>query len=271
MPETRFKFGKNWEYFLNSLNETQIRQAEISLKEMLGITTLKDKTFLDIGCGSGIFSLAAMRLGAKVASFDYDADSVECAKKLRKRFFDKNEDWQITQGDALNAGYLKSLGRFDIVYSWGVLHHTGDMWRALENISDLNPDAGTLFISLYNDQGLESKMWKIVKKSYNVLPGLFKPLILLGIFVRLWTLTILKDSLKGDPFKTLCNYNKNRGMSVWRDLIDWAGGYPFEVARPGQVIAFFEKRGYRSAKVKLCHGSGCNEYVFVKQPAGTAA
>ena len=167
MAETRFKFGKNWEYFLNSLDETQIQQAEISLKEMLGIAALRDKTFLDVGCGSGIFSLAAMRLGAKVTSFDYDADSVDCAKKLKKQFFNDNNNWQIGQGDALNNEYLKSLGQFDIVYSWGVLHHTGNMWKALDNISNLNLNNGTLFISLYNDQGLESKMWKIVKKFAN--------------------------------------------------------------------------------------------------------
>lgn len=264
MTETRFKFGKNWEYFLNSLNEAQIQQAEISLKEMLGVETLKDKSFLDIGCGSGLFSLAAMRLGAKVTSFDYDTDSVECAKKLKNQFFNGDSRWLIAQGDALDSGYLKALGRFDVVYSWGVLHHTGKMWQALANVSDSTSNNGTLFIALYNDQGLESQIWKAVKKSYNVLPDFFKPLILAAIFVRLWTLTILKDTLKGNPVRTLRAYRKNRGMSPWRDLIDWAGGYPFEVAKPGNVISFFEDKGFKLAKFKPSNGSGCNEYVFLK-------
>ena len=266
MSETRFKFGKNWEYFLNSLDEAGIHQAEISLKEMLGINTLAGKTFLDVGSGSGVFSLAARRLGAKVTSFDYDFDSVECAKKLKKQFFDDNDNWQIDQGDVLNAEYLKSLGQFDIVYSWGVLHHTGDMWRALKNISNLNLNNGILFISLYNDQGLESKLWGIVKKSYNILPNLFKPFILAITFTRMWAITILKDTLKGHPLKTLRSYNKNRGMSVWRDVVDWAGGYPFEVAKPNDVIGFFGKKGFKLIKIKHSDGSGCNEYVFLKRP-----
>lgn len=264
MPETRFKFGKNWECFLKSLNETQLLQAEASLREMLGVGALRGRKFLDIGCGSGLFSLAAMRLGATVTSFDYDADSVACAERLKAQFFDGNEDWRIARGDALDAGYLGSLGQFDIVYSWGVLHHTGDMWRALDNISALGAAGGTLFIALYNDQGLESRVWKVVKRTYNMLPDLLKPLVSLATFLRMWTLTVLKDALKGHPFKTLSNYHSNRGMSVWRDVVDWAGGYPFEVARPDDVISFFEKKGFRLVRLKRSSGSGCNEYLFSK-------
>lgn len=264
MNETRFKFGKNWEYFLNTLDETQLREAELSLKEMLGVDTLKDRTFLDVGCGSGIFSLAARRLGARVTSFDYDADSVACAEKLKKQFFDGSEDWKVGRGDALDGKFLQALGKFDIVYSWGVLHHTGDMWKALDNISGLCREGGTLFVSLYNDQGLESRLWKAVKKTYNLLPDPLKPLVSLLTFLRMWTLTILKDSLSGHPMKTLGNYKQNRGMSVWRDVVDWAGGYPFEVAKPEEVTAFFVKRGYKPVKLKRCTGSGCNEFVFSK-------
>jgi 2-polyprenyl-6-hydroxyphenyl methylase/3-demethylubiquinone-9 3-methyltransferase len=75
----RFRFGKNWSSFLKTINEERIIEAENSLKKMLGINDLKDKDFLDIGSDSGLFSLAAMRLGARrVYSFDYDPDSVAC-------------------------------------------------------------------------------------------------------------------------------------------------------------------------------------------------
>lgn len=266
MTEIRFGFGKNWEYFLGSLDEERVVRAEISLKEMLGVDGLRGRTFLDVGCGSGLFSLAAMRLGAKVTSFDYDPDSVECAKKLKTRFFAGDESWKIMRGDALDREFVKSLGRFDIVYSWGVLHHTGKMWEALRNVSELNSENGVLFISLYNDQGFESRVWKIIKRTYNVSPDLLKPAILTACFMRLWTLTILRDALKGSPLRTLRNYGSNRGMSAWRDLVDWVGGYPFETAKPDEVEGFFRERGFKLSKASLSRGSGCNEFVFLKQP-----
>ena len=100
---------------------------------MLEMDDLTGKTFLDIGSGSGLFSLAARRLGAKVHSFDFDSNSYGCTMELRKRYFDGDGNWKVEQGSALDRNYIESLGKFDIVYSWGVLHHTGAMWTALEN------------------------------------------------------------------------------------------------------------------------------------------
>lgn len=123
----RFEFGKNWSRFLELLNEERILKAEQSLREMLEVENLEGKTFLDIGSGSGLFSLAARRLGAKVYSFDFDTNSFECTTELRRRFFENDENWKVEQGSALEREYVESLGKFDIVYSWGVLHHTGSM------------------------------------------------------------------------------------------------------------------------------------------------
>jgi len=127
----RFRFGENWKHFLGSLNETRIAEAEKSLKEMLQAEKLSGKSFLDVGSGSGLFSLAAKRLGARVHSFDYDPESVACTMELRRRYFDEDSDWTIEEGSVLDANYIDALGKFDIVYSWGVLHHTGQMWQAL--------------------------------------------------------------------------------------------------------------------------------------------
>jgi 2-polyprenyl-6-hydroxyphenyl methylase/3-demethylubiquinone-9 3-methyltransferase len=54
-------------------------------------------------------------------------------------------------------------------------------------------------------------------------------------------------------------------MSPWRDVVDWVGGYPFEVARPEEIFEFFKSKGLVLGKFKTCGGGhGCNEFVFEK-------
>lgn len=79
----RFEFGANWTSFLQTLDSDRIYQAELSLREKLKVTELTGKTFIDIGSGSGLFSLAARRLGGKVFSFDFDPKSVACTRELK--------------------------------------------------------------------------------------------------------------------------------------------------------------------------------------------
>ena len=113
----RFEFGKNWRQFLKALDEERITDAERSLKQRLSMETFQGKTFLDIGAGSGLFSLAARRLGAKVHSFDYDPVAVECTAELRRRYFPDDPTWTIEQGSVLDTAYLQTLGTWNIVYS----------------------------------------------------------------------------------------------------------------------------------------------------------
>ena len=170
----RFEFGKNWSAFLSVLDDERITTAEESLKEMLECDTLAGKTFLDIGSGSGLFSLAARRLGARVHSFDFDSNSYACTKELRRRYFAGDDDWTVEQGSALDRDYVESLEKFDIVYSWGVLHHTGKMWQALANAAIPVAEGGKLFIAIYNDTGSQGKRWHWIKKTYCRLPRLLK-------------------------------------------------------------------------------------------------
>lgn len=262
----RFQFGDNWARFLTVLTDERIKIATESLKAMLEVEDLNGKSFLDIGSGSGLFSLAARRLGANVFSFDYDPQSVACTRELKQRFYENDPDWQIEEGSALDAAYLAKLGKFDIVYSWGVLHHTGDMWAALQNVDANVAENGTLFLSLYNDQGGASKRWHAIKKLYCSLPQILKVPFAVVVYIPLEIRSLMANTARGTPlnyFRYIINYNQSRGMSWRHDKIDWIGGYPFEVSKPEQIFYFYKERGYILQRLKTCAGGlGCNEYVF---------
>jgi 2-polyprenyl-3-methyl-5-hydroxy-6-metoxy-1,4-benzoquinol methylase len=264
----RFEFGENWKQFLSVLNDERIAEAERSLKRMLGVASLEGKRFLDIGSGSGLFSLAARRLGASVHSFDYDPKSVACTKELRQRFSHQDADWVIEAGSALDADYLKTLGQFDVVYSWGVLHHTGNMQQALENADIPVREGGKLFIAIYNDQGRMSRTWKTLKQVYNKLPKFLQlPFAITVMGVReLRSLLAYASKFQFAGYvRSWTDYQRARGMSRWHDLIDWIGGYPFEVAKPEVIFDFYKAKGYRLERMKTCGGSiGCNEFVFTR-------
>ena len=264
----RFEFGENWSRFLAALDEERIREAEDSLRRMLEADSLAGLSLLDIGSGSGLFSLAARRLGARVHSFDFDPRSVACTAELRRRYFPGDDAWTIEEGSALDADYIRSLGPFDVVYSWGVLHHTGEMWKALENAHLPVRPGGRLFVAIYNDTGTQAGRWKWIKKTYNRLPRPLRPPFAALAVAPEELKAALRALARLRPLEYLRRwtaYDKNRGMSRWRDIVDWVGGYPYEVATPDEIFDFYRARGFTLTRLKCGGvGLGCNEFVFTR-------
>ncbi|MGI9471557.1 MAG: class I SAM-dependent methyltransferase [Rubripirellula sp.] len=264
--QDRFAFGKNWQSFLSELDEQRIQEAVASLKTTLGVESLSGKRFLDIGCGSGLFSLAAQMMGAEVTSIDYDEDSVACTEELRSRFGSDSKVWEIRQGSVLDPTLMESLGRADVVYSWGVLHHTGAMDQAIGMAADRTKPDGMFCLAIYNDQGGASRRWLGIKRIYNRIPSLFQPLwviVIAGYYELKFSLSRLLRLQNPLPLKDWRAKRHDRGMSAWHDWVDWVGGLPFEVAKPERIIMPLRQRGFVLENLRTVgNGWGCNEYVF---------
>lgn len=267
----RFEFGRNWARFLTRLTPARIEQATACLQRMLHVQRLDGQRFLDVGSGSGLSSLAARRLGAQVHSFDVDPECVRCTSELRHRFYPDDEHWIVEEGSALDGDYLARLGRFDVVYSWGVLHHTGAMYEALDLLVANVRHGGLLYLALFNDQGGWSRRWRHLKRWYNRLPRVLRgpyAVVVMGTReLRMLAIALLRFRL-GEYVRSWTEYEQQRGMSRWHDLIDWIGGYPFDVARPEEIFRFYRDRGFALEELTT-HGASiaCNEYVFRRLPS----
>lgn len=258
-----FSFGKNWQSFLASIDEARIDEAKESLSAFIGIERIRGKTFLDIGSGSGLFSYAAHALGAaRIVSFDVDPFSVACTQYLRERA-GSPEHWRVLAGSVLDGTFLASLGTFDVVYSWGVLHHTGDLWTAVERAAERVAPDGTLDIAIYHrGSGLfGSRFWLAEKRLYNRSPR-FVQKILEVAFKGTW---LLRAVLTGkNPATQVRTYRSKRGMDWHTDVIDWLGGLPYQYATIDEVTGFFGTRlpTFHLQKTKCATGLGNHEFLF---------
>lgn len=262
-----FSFGKNWNKFLEHFSQSRINEAKKSIEQFIPGREIKGRSFIDIGCGSGLFSLAAFEIGAeKITSCDIDNFSVECVKHLKKTVGNP-DNWTVIKGSVLDDKFIHSLGKYDIVYSWGVLHHTGNMYHAFENVVKLCKKGGYLFIAVYNHSKGKSalllgtsKTWLKIKKIYNSSPAWAK--YLMELLYLIWFYAGYLASLK-NPFTYINNYQNVRGMDFMTDVRDWLGGYPYEFASIDELINYFGQKGLLTKKITL--GTlGCHELLMVK-------
>jgi len=263
-----FAFGRNWQEFLKAVDDERIKIAEESLTEFLNLEDLRGKSFLDIGCGSGLFSKAAFNLGAeRVVSFDVDPFSVQCCRYLHE-ISGKPANWQVMEGSVLDREFLNGLGEFDIVYSWGVLHHTGRMWDALKNSAALVKPGGHYYIAIYNkiltrndSTSWIHPFWLKIKTTYNANPVIgkfvFQPLAMAAY------LAIVMARFE-NPLTHIKNYKSHRGMSWRTDATDWLGGYPYEFATVEEIFKFIRANypDLSLTNLKVTSGRGLNWYLF---------
>lgn len=263
-----FSFGRNWKKFLESLNDRKVQEAKESLLDFLGDKeSIKGRSFVDIGCGSGLFSYAAYKLGAaRVVSVDVDEFSVACAEYLKEKEGNPT-NWEIKKGSALSEEFIRSLGKFDIVYSWGVLHHTGDMWRAVDNVVSLVDQEGVFYLALYNKNEKHvfegtSDLWVKLKRVYNS-NGRITKKAMEAVYTTYHFLGMIFHGI--NPFSYVRNYVALRGMDFFTDIRDWLGGYPYEFASVSEVKYFLERSGLKCRKVREVRSIGCNEYLFLRE------
>jgi 2-polyprenyl-6-hydroxyphenyl methylase/3-demethylubiquinone-9 3-methyltransferase len=260
---SHFAFGENWASYAATIDEARIAEAEKALVHLLGQDGLVGKSFLDIGCGSGLHSLAASRLGAsRIVAFDIDPQSVETTRAvLRERAPALAFDAQAFSVFDLTP---QAFGSFDVVYSWGVLHHTGAMHEALTKAAAAVAPGGLFAFALYRRTRM-CGFWRLEKRWYSQASPRAQRAAR-AVYTRLMQLAFQATSR--DFHAYVANYQSQRGMNFQHDVHDWMGGYPYESIGAAEVEAFMRTLGYthvRSFTRPLSlglFGSGCDEYVY---------
>lgn len=266
---THFKFGENWANFSKKIDEGRIKRAELSLINLIGETSLKGKRFIDIGCGSGLFSLAAARLGAsEIVSIDIDPECTKITQELLDALSPHDNHKVINRSIFKIEDHPEATGKFDVVFSWGVLHHTGDMFDAIRIAATLLKDKNSkLALALYY-KTLCCPLWKKIKRFYmnrSTISQKLMCLVYLSVYLLGKTVTF------NNPLSVYKNYSKDRGMSLLHDIHDWMGGYPYESISNEEIMELAESLKLNLEFKKISRrrlgllGSGCNEFLLTPQ------
>jgi len=251
-----FSFGENWRSYLDTVTEDAVGRARSDIEGWLGRDGVAGKTVLDIGSGSGIHSLCFHVLGAReLRSFDLDPYSVE-STRLMWRKAGAPANWTVERGSVLDREFVAGLGKYEVVYSWGVLHHTGSMWEAIANACSLVAPGGLFLIALYV-KGPKYPEHLALKQKYNRASKLGKK-----VMVWKFILNIMRDRRRAGLNPLKWRERDGRGMDTYYDVVDWLGGLPYEVASKEEVVAFFNERGFALEKLTELPEGGNNVYLF---------
>jgi SAM-dependent methyltransferase len=256
---SHFEFGENWRDYAKGIGRDQIDSAKTGLQRLLP-EGLAGKSFIDVGCGSGIHALCALDLGAaSVTAVDIDENSVATTRDLLERFA-AGKPWTVRQATVFELG-----GEYDVVYSWGVLHHTGAMWEAIKRASALLKPGGLFVIAIYAKTPF-CRLWRLEKAAYSRSPSIIQMPLRVAYMA---TLLVGKLAQGLNPIAYLRGYSQKRGMSLSHDAHDWLGGYPYESASVDQMREFLSGLGLVEVRtfpvsppLRGLLGSGCSEYVF---------
>jgi 2-polyprenyl-3-methyl-5-hydroxy-6-metoxy-1,4-benzoquinol methylase len=263
--DKRFEFGKNWlDFVQKNFSQEKVEVSKSHILKFIGCESLKGLSFLDIGCGSGLHSIAALQAGARlVHSFDYDPNSVMATRYLQSKVGNP-PNWIAEQGSVLDNVYMRQLSEYDLVYSWGVLHHTGDVWKAVRNAASKVKLGGVFYIALYSaDVQIDPtpQFWLDVKQKYicsGWLTRRYMELWYIWRFMLNWNFLRLPEL-----FLRMRDYKKDRGMNIFTDIRDWLGGWPMEFLYDAEVIKFCEDLGFKLENIKT--GEACTEFLFIRK------
>jgi len=249
-----FTYGRNWLAYSRHLDARRVEDATASVAGLLAADSLAGRSLVDVGAGSGLFSIAALRLGAsRVVALDRDRQCLEAIRANAARFLpgDAANRLDVRQCDVLEPTTLPDE-RFDVVYAWGSLDHTGDLWRAVANVGPLALEGGSFALAVYNRTAL-SPMWRRAKRAYRHAPSPVRVAMATALAAPRAAVLLARGR---HPFRA------ERGMSVWYDAVDWLGGWPYEPVPADEVIRRTGALGFTLERSRLTTRHGCNEFVF---------